>query len=79
MKVYLVPQRLSNMTQLYIIILLTTLQLIVTNEGKKTMNDVIANFCVVQGMKYISLISNNSNYVDYNLGGDGSCTFNIIE
>ena len=71
MKVYLVPQRLSNMTQLYIIILLTTLQLIVTNEGKKTMNEVIANFCVVQGMKYISLISNNSNFVDYNLGGWG--------
>ena len=67
------------MAQLYIIIILTTLQLIVTNEGKKTMNEVIANFCVFQGMKYISLISNNSNYVDYNLGGDGSCTFNIIE
>ena len=59
------------MAQLYIIILLTTLQLIVTNEGKKTMNKVIANFCVFQGMKYISLISNdNSSYADYNLGMD---------
>ena len=58
------------MAQLYIIILLTTLQLIVTNEGKKTMNKVIANFCVFQGMKYISLISNDSSYADYNLGMD---------